>query len=322
MDNATAGQIKGKLGKLFKAHGRNLGCLNPDCNSKNPIGSHSVSRYFLNEIAEHGHVYIFDRNIDDVAANTGASEPLSKASKFRGFCKSCDNKLFEPFEKHPIQLTNDHLFRISFRSVAKEYHTKKSILDFYKKELPPEHLRSLHVQQEYVRMQYIEKFFGQMSDALTEGSFQKLKSWAFIFDGPPTWLCSSLMMPDVLPSNRRVQIMNWQPFTVDWIPYNGFLCCIISFLNSQSKKPKRFCQAFEALSASKSCLAQLIMALDNIENIFFKPSFIDSLTAFEKRYIYDLFFAFAESSEVVRYPNFLKFPHFKFLPKLKEIIKI
>ena len=324
MNENDAGKLKEKLGILFKNHGRNFGCLNPLCNSNSPIGSHSISRVFLKAIEESGHVNIYDRNIENHKIHV--PEPSSKASKFKGFCRNCDNSLFEPFENQSLQLTQEHLFLLSFRSIAKEYHTKRSAIDSYEQDCQIEFRNSplikLHLKDEKRRYSHMKKLYDSACIALKEEKFGFLSHQAFIFGGPPIFLASSIMMPNILPSNRRVQPDNWQPFTVNWIPFQENLTCIIGYPIDASIKPRKFCQAFERLNREHTCLAQLLMTLDNIENIVFKPSFLNALTEYEKHYLHKIFFGFIEPQLLLTYPNFEKFDHFRELPRLDNIRKI
>ena len=317
MNERDAGKLKEKFGRLFKNHGQNFGCLNPECNSKRPIGSHSISRTFLREIEENGHVYIYHKNSEN--PDFHVPEPSSRASKFKGFCSRCDNSLFQPFEKQSLQLTKEHLFLLAFRSIAKEYHTKRSIVEFYEHEVPAACRVGLHIQQELVRFSYMKRMYEEACTALTNRNYGVFSHQVFIFQGSPVYLASSIMMPDILPSNRRVQIANWQPFVVNWIPFQNKLTCIIGYSKAGAQKPKKFCSAFKNLDPAHVCLAQLVMTLDNIENIVFKPSFLDSLTNFEKRYLHKVFFGFTDPLSLLTYPKFGKFGHFGILPKLCDV---
>ena len=304
MNERDAGKLREKLGILFKNHGQNYGCLNPQCNSNNPIGSHSISRTFLRAIEEGGHVYIYNKYIEKPQIHV--LEPSSRASKFKGFCRDCDNDLFEPFEKQSLQLTQEHLFLLSFRSITKEYQTKRSAIDYYEQDWPVEFRNlpdiRLHIDLEKLRYSHMKNLYESACTALESRNFGLLSHQAFIFGGPPIFLAASIMMTDQLPSNRRVQIENWQPFTVNWVPFQENLTCIIGYPKSTSQKPRKFCQAFERLKREHTCLAQLLMTLDNIENIVFKPSFLNTLTDYEKRYLHKVFFGFMKPELLLTYP--------------------
>lgn len=62
-------------------------------------------------------------------------KPLGKkeASTFHGFCDFHDSKIFHPIENSEIDIDSDeHCFLLSYRSLAKEFHTKIESLKAYK----------------------------------------------------------------------------------------------------------------------------------------------------------------------------------------------
>lgn len=167
---------------LFKNHGRSFGCLNPSCDNNDVIGSHSVSSKFLNQIKEDGHVWRFA--LEETKNGISKKDnliPLSKASKFKGFCKECDNKLFEPFETYEIELSAQHMSLLAFRSVAKEFHSKISALEFYENDIPEEVREHQVILLERLRADRYSKAFKNAKKVLTEQKFDQFEHHIYLF---------------------------------------------------------------------------------------------------------------------------------------------
>lgn len=319
MNNKEKGRIIERLHSHFKNFGKSFGCLNPLCTSSETIGSHSVSEKFLREIQEDGHLWRFASDKSKNIYKKGKDLiPLSKASKFRGFCKDCDNKLFEPFETFDLQLTKEHLSLLAFRSVAKEYHSKIGVVDLYTNEFSEVSKGNIGTQLEMLRAEKFSQLFQRSVKVITERDFEEFDHHVYIFDTPTFLMASSIAMPDVLPSNKRIKIKVWEPFAINWIPLKNQCACVISINPLFKKKPKKFVDAFNKLNEKHTALALLIMTIDNCENIFFRPSFRRSLSDSEFEYLSKIFYGFEDPFSFVEYPHFDRFNLLKNLPKLKE----
>lgn len=94
------------------------------------IKAHSIQRAaILQNISRDQHVYSFSSEIGDLIKNDGVLKPkligINNASTFTGFCNYHDTETFKPIETNPIEILNEHIFLISYRSLCKEIYAKK-----------------------------------------------------------------------------------------------------------------------------------------------------------------------------------------------------
>ncbi len=113
-------------------------CMFQDCN-ETCIQSHSISRRFLELISEENNVIcpIIDpcnigRNIQELENSTKPNIKFEKlniltASKFRGFCKEHDNKLFEHLDNYGIENQRDILLQL-YRTTCKYIFTNEKVI--------------------------------------------------------------------------------------------------------------------------------------------------------------------------------------------------
>ncbi|MFM0198561.1 hypothetical protein PQR53_01620 [Paraburkholderia fungorum] len=83
----------------------------------------------MRQIAEHGHVMGTKPSLGQLVKNNGmlilTSVGISQASTFTGFCAYHDKHLFAPLEDEPITLSDEQLFLLAYRSLARELYAKE-----------------------------------------------------------------------------------------------------------------------------------------------------------------------------------------------------
>jgi hypothetical protein len=107
-------------------------CLHPEadetvCNEI--IKAHSIQRAkILESISRNQHVYSFSSHIGNMI-KSGRVEPkligINEASTFTGFCNMHDTETFKPIELNDIEISNEHIFLIAYRSLCKEIYAKQ-----------------------------------------------------------------------------------------------------------------------------------------------------------------------------------------------------
>ncbi|WP_265939759.1 hypothetical protein [Bacillus thuringiensis] len=115
-------------------------CFHQDENcSGNIIKAHSIqNNRILNKIAEDGEVCMITGENDDSLILTSTMERIGRkrATTFTGFCGRHDKDLFTPIEDKEYQKGNqEQEFLFAYRALAKEYHTKTTVGDMYRKVL-------------------------------------------------------------------------------------------------------------------------------------------------------------------------------------------
>lgn len=91
-----------------------------DCGK--PIGSHSLSKCWLREIAPTGNAIVLRLNAEEVGKKpiqiVDRVEGINQVSVFKGFCSQHDNDLFEPIDRLDFLSSADNCSRVTYRSVC------------------------------------------------------------------------------------------------------------------------------------------------------------------------------------------------------------
>ena len=139
-------------------------CLHPEANEiicDKIIKAHSIQRAnILEKISKNKHVYCFSSEIGDLIKNNGWIKPkligINDASTFTGFCNYHDTKTFKPIELNWIEILNEHIFLIAYRSLCKEIYAKK----FQSNMIPltKEGDKGLDIQNQLEYQEYLETY--------------------------------------------------------------------------------------------------------------------------------------------------------------------
>lgn len=127
--NFRAGHNKVMKKSLWK------GCFMNDstCNGA-IVHAHSIqNNRILNKISEQGYILQIgiDFEEDFLSVAKMNREGRKKATTFTGFCGHHDNKIFKPIEALDFEVGNKKQeFLFAYRALAKEYHSKMSILRY------------------------------------------------------------------------------------------------------------------------------------------------------------------------------------------------
>ncbi|MGE7874802.1 hypothetical protein [Bacillus paramycoides] len=109
---------------------------NESCSDK-IIKAHSIqNNRILNKISENGEVLMIGGGSDNSSNFKTSMQRKGRkiATTFTGFCGRHDNDLFIPIEEKNYQLGNkEQEFLFAYRALAKEYHTKMTVGDMYRK---------------------------------------------------------------------------------------------------------------------------------------------------------------------------------------------
>ncbi|WP_199795769.1 hypothetical protein [Bacillus thuringiensis] len=113
-------------------------CFHQDenCNDK-IIKAHSIqNNRILNKISENGEVLMISAGSNNSSNFKTSMQRKGRriATTFTGFCGRHDNDLFMPIEEKDYQVGNkEQEFLFAYRALAKEYHTKTTVGDMYRK---------------------------------------------------------------------------------------------------------------------------------------------------------------------------------------------
>jgi len=101
---------------------------------KPAIGSHTVTKKMLKQIAQEGHVYSHSAVLQELKKTAGKlavkSIGINDASVVPVFCHIHDNNTFSPLEKMPFVATQEQCFLLAYRAVCHELAKKKGVSNF------------------------------------------------------------------------------------------------------------------------------------------------------------------------------------------------
>lgn len=199
------------LTKLRESYNKEY-CLHPnagtECDGK-IVKAHTVQRNGgLTKIAENGHVLHLTIDFKTPPGNPTllVAKPIGvgKASTFTGFCGFHDNKTFEPIEKHPFQVNQQHTFLLGYRALCRELFGKRAQREnvLFEKSLD----RGLPISDQ-IRLQSYLNVKGMGVDAglrdaemhkanfdkvLLSGDYSQANYYAITFGQTPDVMCSSV----------------------------------------------------------------------------------------------------------------------------------
>lgn len=113
-------------------------CFHEDENCSNKIiKAHSIqNNRILNKISENGEVLMIGGGLDSSSIFKTSMQRIGRkrATTFTGFCGTHDNNLFMPIEENGYEKGNkEQEYLFAYRALAKEYHTKLTVGDMYRK---------------------------------------------------------------------------------------------------------------------------------------------------------------------------------------------
>ncbi|PEF23130.1 hypothetical protein [Bacillus pseudomycoides] len=113
-------------------------CFHQDENcSDKIIKAHSIqNNRILNKISENGEVLMIAGESDSSSMFKTSMQRVGRkrATTFTGFCGKHDNDLFMPIEEEKYRIGNkEQEFLFAYRALAKEFHTKTTVGEMYRK---------------------------------------------------------------------------------------------------------------------------------------------------------------------------------------------
>jgi hypothetical protein len=150
-----------------------------------PIGSHSLSKCWLETISFQGHVVkvkAWPRNAGDGTLNVTFSPELvgqNEVSVFRGFCNRHDTTLFRCLDTLNIEPTIEDCMKLIYRSVTREfaakYHVVKVMVEAGMRNDPEAFERSVLPQINFAMILLRYKF--EIENALISGDYRDYEHW-------------------------------------------------------------------------------------------------------------------------------------------------
>lgn len=279
-----------KLGAMAKCSAKGLDDV--QC-SPRIVSAHTISKSgSLKQIAEGGHVMGAEVTLSSLIENSGRivmkEVGINRASTFSGFCAKHDKQLFAPLEDKPINLSDQQLFLLAYRSIAREvFHKEASVKTA---ELMRQADRGMEQMQQYMVQQTASNFAGGVDLALTElnliknemdgifktSEFSTIRHYVIELSSVPSILVSASTQPEFDFSGRRLQIFGAkdQPMShiiFNCISYDNAGCFVFSWINEHDGICRKFVDTLAGLDKVEMGNALVRFAYSFAENTWASP---------------------------------------------------
>ena len=248
-----------------------------DC--RGAIGSHSLSRCWLDTISFDGHVVkvkLWPRKGEDGKDVSTFSPELfgqNEVSVFRGFCEKHDAALFQNLDTLTVEPTLDECMKLIYRSVAREFtakhHAVAVLLDAgmgkdseaFKKFVFPQTLFTFGL------LEY--KF--EIENALASGDFNDYDHLIFNLGTKPWYIGTTTFIPCVTPRGRVLGVNRRKYVTLTLLPTEKGGLAVLSWNRVGNPYAAKFAHALR-----KTPLHLVGMAIGRIffeisDNVVFSP---------------------------------------------------
>ena len=301
----------GKLLNDMRQQDKRGTCLHPEASRNNCsnriIRAHTIQRAGgLIAIAEDGHVISIKKGVEKIDKNEGEILPepigIGSASTFMGFCSVHDNSLFEPIENNSFSLNHEAAFLLAFRALSYEYLTKQKSIkcveiqrnidkgkDFSTQIQIQNHLHA-YLAGLLRGMHDLEKWKSEYDQKFIEKDYVSVPHYAVKFKGILPLVCSGGFHPEVDFDGNQLQIITHGDVDFEHVCINISTIGDNSFLafgwNGIENGPaEQFVKSFKTIKNSEKANATLILAVEQLENTYFRPSWWNGLSYTNKRYL-------------------------------------
>jgi len=258
------------------------------CTNK-PISSHSVQKSVaLKGLAEGGHVLCFESKFSGTGRELSfAKIGYSKASVFPGYCKKHDREQFAGIETDFVTLGPKEICLLSLRAISREVFAKKAEKRLYRQtleKLPGGDARREEIEYMIANAKLAE---GELEEikilfekALQDEDYSSIvsRSWSFDVDLPFAFTGSFPPEHTLLGENIR------QPPTGKWgaiVAFCGRIgsADVMTLSYIEGTVDEHILPFFTSIDATEPNPREFAfnLGVEFIENIFFRPSWIESL---------------------------------------------
>jgi hypothetical protein len=300
--------------------GHNSNGLAGACNGE-IIRAHTISRSnHLSKIQEDGHVSTpaYGHDIGMIPAMDFLKKGTKSASSFYGFCKFHDNKIFEKIDNFSdIQDLNDEFFFVlAYRSLCLELYKKMAVEKSHEKikATTVKSNRYFDIHEEVNGSSRIElediKFLFDNNLAIQD--FSLMESICLVLDKNSPVLWSSIYAPQ-LSIDGAVFIQDltdlntkMRPIFSAAIPFQEKTIIIFSWIKNERMDMSEYINDVLMANPENIMDSVLLEILNHAENVFFRKSWIDSISANKKNMIINAMLPFNDFNKKTVVPEKFK----------------
>ena len=266
----------------------------PSACSGRIIGAHTVSRCFLKNIAENGHVISPNTTPHSTIKNNGESIfekiGINKASVFNGFCQTHDKQLFAVFEDNEFHATDEQCFMLAYRSICRELYNKMQVNNLSST------LRDFDKGESLITQKSFQDTLNQITDGANYGlrdlithknnydkvfqnkCYSELRSYVYEINRTPPIMASVGFFPCKdfdgikIQDLRDKKVLDFISINIFGLKDKGYL--VFSWLSNSDNTCQHFVDTFDKTRNKTESIVSLLSQY--CENLYINPQWWDS----------------------------------------------
>lgn len=272
----------------------------PNVCSGEPISAHTVQRNGgLSAVSENNHVLSAKSAFEGLHQNQGRlvmrEVGVRKASTFLGFCNHHDTTMFRSVEVGFKRLTAETCFLLSFRALAYELVAKEAALRVVPLNREMDKGQPFDMQVEIQQgclvmetalkkgLQNLNDWKLAYDDMLVRRDFQRFACLGVAFDGVLPIVASGAFHPEYDFEGNKLQRLfasadDYEHITFNITVLDGRSVAIIGWIANDAGPARIFSESFARALNSEGGNVAMRLALEQLENIYFRPSWWRSLS--------------------------------------------
>lgn len=293
---------------LTKKHRKQGKCLHAGSSSgsicnKKTIGSHTVSKKMLKQIARNGHVYQHTASAVGLSKTNGHLSVeligINKASVVPVFCKSHDNDTFTPVEEISFSATQEQCFLLTYRAICMEIAKKKQALSFIdiaktfdqghalQEQVAIQHRISTMKQAHEIGLRDIGESKNALDTMLRTKNYNDIRAYIVTFEGTPNILCAASHYPQYDFTGRLLQDLSnldvsLCPISFSLIPTDTGGAFVLSWIQKDDSICQPLAASLDDLPDNQISDAIVRYVLEFCENRFLCPDWWEALSSNNK----------------------------------------
>ena len=275
------------------------------------IGSHTVMRKMLKQIARDGHVYHHSATIQDIDKAQGKPAVkligVNRASALPVFCSSHDGVSFAPLEQVPFTGSSEQCFLLAYRAVCLEYLKKlnqandidfmRDIVDRGRSVLDQMELQTQIAAYELgvrTSVRDMEKHKAEYDSALLARDFSQVRAFQVSFASVPEILCAGALYPECDFDGKSIGNLANLDRTPELITFSLIStdtggAFVFAWLDSSDGPCRQLASSLDRLQDGEVPQAIVRFVFEFCENQYLNPYWWDNLDSSTKTALLDRF---------------------------------
>jgi hypothetical protein len=260
------------------------------------IGSHTVVRKMLKQIARNGHVYYQGATIQDLEKTQGRLQikliGVNDASVLPIFCEPHDSGAFVPLEQAPFTGSKEQCFLLAYRALCLELAKKKHSVNsvpvlkgFDRGKALPEQVKiqtmlSALAEAYEASVRDTETHKQKFDTMLLARDYSQLQGYVITFEGTPEILCAGGLFPECDFAGKPLQYLGDLSKTMEQITFSLIAterggAFVFAWHDSSDNSCRPLAASLDALPDADLPHAIVRFVFEFCENRYFNPDWWD-----------------------------------------------